>query len=271
MEFGDFSHWNNNRADGALDYAGYCKTHDVSIIKAIDGTSVDPYFRTNRAGFHAAGIKRLGIYAYAEPGNSAINQARAFIELVGKLSPNEFPILDLEDNAIPIETYNTFAEQWDITIKSFYRIARTTLYAGDGKVGYVTHPMNRWVARYASSEPMHPFDAWQFTSTANLPGMGAPNDYSTFNGTLELFDSVFLPWVNHAQKEDIDMSKDELVQTLRELGVLTKSDLPAIGDSIITNFGDRAYNTVEGKGKASDQIQRIDNWLITRMKAVIGK
>lgn len=184
----DLSEWN-----GAVDWLALAAWQRsqfhaaVDIIRAWSGYRPDNYWTRNRANAHTAGVDALGIYAYLPAGSDPAAQAHGLIGAVGRLLPNEWLILDLEEGS---------GDQSGIV-----RAWMSTVQAGEPRPGWLytgvawwrAHnlaadglPANRtWIAAYQSGEPSAPAHGlWQFTDSATVPGVSGPCDLSRFDGTL---------------------------------------------------------------------------------------
>lgn len=167
-----------------------------AFIKATGGSNrIDPWFTREWAGARRAGMI-TGAYHYANPGGSAIAQARLIVSVVGttREANNLGIVLDLES------TGGLGPARLALWAKTFLReVQRLTgrlpiLYTGpnfwNGKVrssAFGAHPL--WLARYNSvaPAPLPGWDRWtfwQYTSSGRVPGIPGHVDRNWFCCTV---------------------------------------------------------------------------------------
>lgn len=190
----DFSEWQGTAVNWSeLTRGGF----PAAIIRGYNGHRADQQFARNRHEAHAAGIRALGLYAFLVPGHVE-DQAAAFVSLVGKLQPGEWPILDYEATGLHPQDI----DRWITHVAGALHGASPWLYTGEyiyrtqhlDKVTAV--PAQRtWLAAYGAHEPTEGHELWQYTDhLAGLPGLGAHAvDCSTFHGTIDQLLAVVHP------------------------------------------------------------------------------
>jgi len=195
--FPDVSKW---QGDG-VDWKTLTSQRDVACIRAMYGTGVDVDFVRNRTAAHANGIGVLGMYHYVVKGTDVATQARAYLNAIGTLAPNEFDILDLEDDM----DLASAATTWFGIVEAAHK-RQATCYSGDQHLRTDVAPYTtqnaalvaavgtrpRWVARYSVSKPFSTYDAWQYSETDTGEGIPGQHDDSRYEGTLDQFKARFL-------------------------------------------------------------------------------
>ncbi|HEX8085714.1 MAG TPA: glycoside hydrolase family 25 protein [Solirubrobacteraceae bacterium] len=164
----------------------------AAIIRAMYGTGhVDAawYGGARRKSAHEAGIQVLGIYQYLVQSEDAVAQAQAFCNLVGSLQPGEFAVLDLEEGAgDQLPRAQAWLEHVDQHL-TYHGYNGAWLYSGaaffeeHGLMPVADSKRHTWVAAYQSSPPGVPHTLWQYTDSAEWPGIGKC-DSSLFNGDI---------------------------------------------------------------------------------------
>jgi hypothetical protein len=163
--------------------ATYAKWSKAAIIRAMYGDQHDDkawYGGQRREFLHQAGMQFLGIYQYIVAAQDPVEQANAFIDLVGKIQLNEVYVADIEEGSGDLqETWQLWAD----TIHGAVDFAPWDYSGLDFAAAHGLQPVD-WVADYTSTEPTVPHKLWQRTSSYNVPGVGIA-DLSQFNGTIE--------------------------------------------------------------------------------------
>ncbi len=164
----------------------------AAIIRAMYGTAhVDKAWRggARRKSAHEDGVHVLGIYQYVVQGEDAGAQAAAFVELVGELRPGEFAVIDLEEGA---GDQLARAQAWLTHVDahlSYPGYRGAWLYSGaaffeeHGLMPIANSKRHTWVAAYQASPPSVPHTLWQYTDSAEWPGIGKC-DSSVYEGDL---------------------------------------------------------------------------------------
>jgi GH25 family lysozyme M1 (1,4-beta-N-acetylmuramidase) len=165
----------------------------AAIIRAMYGANhVDKawYNGARRKDAHANGVRALGIYQYLVQNQDPVQQAQAFVSLVGSLQPGEFAIVDLEegdgDQSARANawlkyvdgklTYPGYAGAWLYSGESFFK--------DHGLMPIANSARHTWVAAYAQNEPSDVgHTLWQHTEKEAWDGIGTC-DCSIFNGDL---------------------------------------------------------------------------------------
>lgn len=170
-KFQTVTNWNSVRAADI----GWCyqKVSDGTTTRAVQSP----------AAGKAAGVLQGG-YHFSQPGDP-VAQANFLVDRctsLGMLDLN--PALDLEDNPPGVGSNIPDSQKADWAI-AFGRqvLARGhgfTLYANDSTWSLVKAKLMsalpqtfRWVARYRTTPPDNPYDAWQYTSSGSVPGIVA--------------------------------------------------------------------------------------------------
>jgi hypothetical protein len=170
-----------------LNDAAYLNWSKALVIRAAYGMYHDDqawYGGARRAAFWAGGGQWLGIYQYLVAGQDAAAQARELIRLVGTLHDGETLICDLEEGG---GSQQGRWLAWRGEILAAYPQYKTRprtgpeLYSGL-YFGNAAGLSPSWLADYTSAEPGQPHWMWQFSSSWNVPGVGAC-DCSLFHGT----------------------------------------------------------------------------------------
>ncbi len=162
------------------------------ILRACYGTShPDAAFARHRAAAASLGYQFTGLYQYLVAGQDAVEQAREFIRLAGRLAPHEVAILDLEEGD---GDQAPRAAQWaalvDGTLGGTSWLYSGLSFAQDHGLGPVfAGPRHTWVAAYGDTEPDLGHTLWQSTDGTNgshitaWPGAGRC-DTNVYRGTL---------------------------------------------------------------------------------------
>ncbi len=179
-----------------------------SYAKATEGVQfTDPYFAANNSGAKANGLY-AGAYHYARPDRSSGKaQADYFLDRAQYLNDGRTlpPMLDVEwpwdGSGSPYPCYGLTPDQMVSWVHDFVNEIR----ARTGRPTMIYTNVNWWnpctnsnptfgdqplfVARYASTPGTLPagwatFAAWQYTSSATMPGVNGPVDQDVFNGSL---------------------------------------------------------------------------------------
>lgn len=168
------------------------------VTKATEGTgNVQETLEANRAGMAVAGMAAIGLYHFARPENgNPVAQAIHFLDTIGPLRPREFVVLDVETG--DLSTWAGFIDQWCSYVAS--QLDTTpVVYMSESPAGSMPPSCARWplwVAGYVPSDigrgwprtwdddritdvgpwARQQLVAWQYTSGANLPGIGGRCD-----------------------------------------------------------------------------------------------
>jgi Glycosyl hydrolases family 25 len=185
----------------SADLAGIKRLNGGAVIlRAAYGTShPDKVFARYRAQAASFGYSFCGIYHYVTAGEDITAQALAFTKIVGRLAPNEIPILDLEEGDGDQEARaNTWLSLVDMTFGLSLRPLneRSWLYSGEdyaqtaGLAPIFASARHTWVAAYGSTEPSLGHTLWQCTNGTvgayngtSWPGAGRC-DTNLYAGTL---------------------------------------------------------------------------------------
>jgi lysozyme len=196
-DFVDVSHH-----QGEIDWKKYAASgHQLAVCKITEGGDFnDTKAQMFRAGMADAGLK-TGIYHFARPNaanllEDADLEAKHYLEQVGTLRPNEFPILDFEEyKGLNASQLTDWATRWCETVET--STGKTPwLYTNNRILHQVDatklskYPL--WLADYRTSDHDNPppaapwpkLQAWQFTDKAEFPGLPGKVDGSYLYGSL---------------------------------------------------------------------------------------
>ena len=176
------------------------------IIKALHGTTPDPYFKRNYAGARAAGL-RISSYHWllAERAAPVRDQVEAYAALLRDYPVDFVPWLDYEGEVGArdlIRYVDLFLQTTGANLglySSFARLNDATPALPDR-----FSKLKLWIANYAGGFPAVPqpfktWDMWQFTENFPGVGMGFPADgeqhadMNYFNGSPDTFRSFCDP------------------------------------------------------------------------------
>lgn len=155
------------------------------ICRTYNGYRPDNMMPDRRDYFRGQPFTGVGWYCYLEAEISAESQAHGFIDTVGKLGANEWPILDVEEGS---GSQTSRAEAWFKIVDAWAGFP-AMLYASDsfisGQLSGYGHWSGRpvWVASYHSSysdspahEPSGKHVLWQFTDREPMAGVSGACD-----------------------------------------------------------------------------------------------
>ena len=192
----DVSSWQDNVDWVALKNNGV----DFAYLKSTEGkTFTDAYFAQNRKNARDSGII-TGAYHFFRPATSVSAQVDHFINVVGKLSPDDLPpALDLEDKSLWVGY--THKEKIDMVMEWLTAVesrtgVRPIIYASPSFVEDVLGSAPQlanyklWIAHYTdNSQPSLPTPftewlIWQHSSSGSLPGVAGNVDLNRFQGDV---------------------------------------------------------------------------------------
>jgi GH25 family lysozyme M1 (1,4-beta-N-acetylmuramidase) len=171
IRMADVSEWQSNVDATAYLNAGY----KCIIARTYSGYRLDKTMPGRRDYLRGFDFTALGWYAYLAQDVDAKTQARAFIDSVGTLKANEWPILDVEEGSgsqtVRSEAWFEIVDEWagfPATLYASQYFFRDQLsgcsYWGD-------RPL--WMAAYSSAEPSDPHDLWQYSDSYSFAGIGS--------------------------------------------------------------------------------------------------
>jgi GH25 family lysozyme M1 (1,4-beta-N-acetylmuramidase) len=184
-----------------VDFEQYKTTGaSFAIIKALHGTTLDPYFQRNYSRARAAGV-RVSSYQWllAEEAAPIRDQVRAYADLL-RDHPHDFvPWVDYEGEVGGrelIRYVDSFLQSTGSNLGVYSNYAR--LNDATPALPERFADLKLWIAKYSAGFPAVPrpfktWDVWQFTE--NFPGeeLGFPTDgerqvdMNYFNGSAETF------------------------------------------------------------------------------------
>lgn len=172
-----------------------------AFIKATEGREHrDVAFQANWVGAERAGLRR-GAYHYLLPHVSIEEQLSNYIDLV-KLQPGDLPpVLDVEDiGQLSGQQIVAHVRHWLELAEAHYGI-KPILYTGLNFYNrylagqFDAYPL--WLARYDERDPVticgRPFQFWQFTDRAHVPGVIGDVDRNVFTGSLDDLVAICVP------------------------------------------------------------------------------
>lgn len=170
--------------------------HDFAFIKATEGTSyINPTFSREWPEIKAAGLIR-GAYHFGRPKSDARAQARRFLRVIGGWQKGDLPpVLDIEtSDGLPASRVRAWVAAFVDEIHQHTGI-KPIVYTGGPfwrtNVGLLSNlgcPL--WLAAYVRDpKPYVPgawrtYSFWQYTSSAQVPGIAGRCDMSVWNGDL---------------------------------------------------------------------------------------
>jgi GH25 family lysozyme M1 (1,4-beta-N-acetylmuramidase) len=183
--FCDISEHQPNVDQKAYYDAGY----RVFIFRTHNGYRADKIMPARLQAARKVPFTAIGLYAYLVKDRDPVQQAHEFIAGIGKLQPNEFPILDYEEIAPGNQVDR--AKAW-LRVVDDWAGFLASMYSGDyffraylgGTSAWGDRPT--WLAAYNSKEPSQPHTWWQYTDSAQFPGIGAV-DGNIYHGTAAQF------------------------------------------------------------------------------------
>lgn len=169
-----------------------------AIHKASEGNSViDRAYLFRRDAIKGVG-KLFGAYMYIHPNESAKSQTDNFIKMVGSIADDELPPSidwEEEDGVSNAGMNDVVAEIDAILRKELGRVPQ--IYGSWGQLSgygvrpqFVANPL--WVAdiRGGTTSPRIPspwntYKLWQYSFTADVPGIGNPCDVNKVQGSID--------------------------------------------------------------------------------------
>ena len=194
----DVSSW-QHPYDVAIDWTKVrAAGHSFAIVKASEGSYVNPWLATDTAGARAAHLVTGG-YHYAHPAlpvSTAADQARMLVSALGpqRTAGTLPPVLDLEDNGgLAPRDLVTWTQQFLETVHAL--TGRTPILytypyfwssSMAGSTAFSRYPL--WLAGYSPTAPAAvggsaAWSLWQYTSSGAVPGIRGSVDVSRFAGT----------------------------------------------------------------------------------------
>ena len=194
----DVSEWQSDVDAAAYKKGGY----QVIICRTYSGYSPDKKMSGRRDYLRGAGLAGIGWYCYLAASKDPADQARAFINTIGKLGANEWPILDIEEGSgnqtSRAEAFLKVVDDW----AGFPGM----IYASEGffsaQLSGASHWKGRpvWVAAYRNSyspstagEPNCGQVLWQYTDRASIPGIAGGVDCSVTRRSVADFMKAVRP------------------------------------------------------------------------------
>lgn len=174
---------------GAIDWAA---VPVPAIIKATEGrTFTDPRFHENFIGASRA-EKLLGVYHFLTSTSPGAAQARHFLDTVGG-NPAPVWVLDWETDTTGTLPGVATAQEFISEFRALAPDCNLVLYGNDARRGFaIRHRLPFWSARYPASAQLDTVErslrasgdwAWQWTSSATVPGIAGRVDANRFLAT----------------------------------------------------------------------------------------
>lgn len=178
---------NNGHVDWAkVAHAGY----RFAWCKASEGlTFNDQFLAENVHGARAHGIK-IGAYHFLTPAGSAAGQAWHFasrLQAVGLHHGDLLPVVDVEMAGVSMADVGQFVSELHSELGT-----RPVIYTFPAFTHWTsTFGCKLWIANFGVSHPTipapwHEQEAWQFSSSAHVPGVARLCDVDTTNHLEEL-------------------------------------------------------------------------------------
>jgi GH25 family lysozyme M1 (1,4-beta-N-acetylmuramidase) len=262
----DFSQWQSTGKPQ------WVPTPDFADIKRRNGGAAiirvgyglnhqDHCFTRNRRAAQRHKYAFLGLYHFVTPGDIAA-QARAFCQWVGKLAPNEIPIVDIEKGS---GDQSSRAEKWfrivdlKLGLSHLPLRKRSWLYSGESFLttqlgGVRASGRNIWVAAYRQEEPTLDHILWQSTDGGKngihkigWPGAGRC-DTNVFHGSLKQLVAVI-------SRDDLPYPKKDIRRVVRR-GFAVELRTEIDGTPITFAEGAKAaVHTHQGLGPLRQQVE----------------
>jgi GH25 family lysozyme M1 (1,4-beta-N-acetylmuramidase) len=181
MRMADISEHQSN-IDGPAYIAG---GYPIIICRTHNGNRTDNTMPGRRDYLRGCKFTGIGWYQYLVASRSPTDQAHDFIQTIGTLAGDEWPILDLEEGS---GDQTGRAQEWFNVVDAWAGFP-AMLYAGDyfmreqlsGAGHWGSRPL--WLASYPSNyqpdpsnEPSSPHLLWQYSDRASFPGLAGGVD-----------------------------------------------------------------------------------------------
>ena len=198
-----------SRYQGVVDWDRVAtQDQHFAFIKASEGREHrDVAFLANWTGARRAGLRR-GAYHYLLPHASVEEQLSNYIDLV-KLEPGDLPpVLDVEDiGRLSGPQLVRHVRDWLQLAEAHYGV-KPIVYTGLNFYNrylagqFDEYPL--WLARYDERDPVticgRPYQFWQFTDRASVPGIVGNVDRNVFSGTLQDLQAICIPHPHDEQQ-----------------------------------------------------------------------
>lgn len=195
-DFIDVSHH-----QGEVDWKAYAGTgRKMAVCKVTEGgdwkDDMAPGYREGMANNNL----KCGLYHFARPNSEIAADAKLeasnYLNTVGKLGANEFPVLDFEvTNKLSASQLTEWATTWLQTVEQ--ATGKTPWLYTNNRILHQVDATNLskyplWLADYRTSDHDNPppaapwpsLHAWQFTDKANIPGVNGPVDGNYLYGAM---------------------------------------------------------------------------------------
>lgn len=183
---------------GAIDWAA---VPVPAIIKATEGrTFTDPRFHENFIGAGQAG-KLLGVYHFLTSTSPGAAQARHFLDTVG--APAPVWVLDWETDTTGTLPGVATAQEFVSEFRALAPDRNLVLYGNDPRRGFaIRNQLPFWCAWYPASTQLDTVErslrasgdwAWQWTSSATVPGIAGRVDANRFLATPPTMEGQPMP------------------------------------------------------------------------------
>lgn len=188
----DISEWQSDIDAPTYKKAGY----ELIICRTYSGYSPDKKMPGRRDYLRGAGLTGIGWYCYLAASKDPADQARAFINTIGTLKSNEWPILDIEEGSgnqtSRAEAFLKVVDQWAGFPGMIYASEGFFSAQLNGCSYWKGRPV--WVAAYRNSyspdpagEPKCGQILWQYTDRASVPGVSGGVDRNVSRKTVADF------------------------------------------------------------------------------------
>jgi hypothetical protein len=165
----------------------------AAIVRALHGgRHVDRawYGGARRFEAHKSGVRVLGICQYLTADEDAVDQADAFVRLVGRLAPGEFAVVDVEEGAgDQLGRAQAWLERVDAGLSypgycGAWLGSGATFCGDHGLMPIVASGRATWVASHGTSPPAFTHTLWRHTDRESWPGICACG-CSIYDGDLD--------------------------------------------------------------------------------------
>ncbi len=201
----DVSHWQDwvdwRRVASSPPSPGMSEPMRFAFTKATQGRRIDSQLNYNWRRMAEVGLIR-GAYDFADFSKDPTLDARFYVRAVraavGFRTAGDFAVLDAEGpTALPSKAVVRWIRAWTAEVRRLTRYPESRVVIYTGKWWWTPHTDNStvfaqagnplWLSGY-SREPSLPgwkWSWWQYSESADVPGVSGPSDMSVWRGTLQ--------------------------------------------------------------------------------------